>query len=1071
MNKKKLFVLLPAVMLTLAGCNETNSTTSNTNTSTTTTVVEVAQPVSIEAEHGSVVADKTEALVGEEVTLTVSVDEGYHFVDLKVNGASVVVNDNVAKVTMVEGGLNVKLEVAQDTHNVTIAKMEHGNVTADKAKAVVGEKVTLTVAPEADYELDKLLVNGAEVKAENNVAVVDMVKGGLAVSATFKQIKYTVTVNVGEHGKAVADKKEVVVGEKITLSVTPDADYKLNEVKVNGKVHEGLEITADRENLVIEVSFVAIDYDVTVNPAEHGSVSASVTNAAVGEDVVLTVAADDDYELSKLLVNGAEVAVSENKATVKMVSGGLVVSSEFKAIIHTVTIDPVENGSVVADKMEAVTGENIVFTVTPATGYKLESFIVNTVAVEVVEGKATVAMAKDGLKVTASFTNWNIESEMTPELKAEIEAADTYKLKLGADMEVSEILPMAKVSTEIDLNGHTLKTTNQNLVVINKEVAEGEARQNLKIFNGSIVADANPTASTNIIDVSEAGLFEMDNVNLSNTNEYPGVPAAIYCSNTSNVVIKDSTINFKGTYGVGTNNTEGKNGTIRIENSTITVTTAGFDNAGMLGNTEGINVTIINSKITGDRQGVIARTGTWNVSGSTFTSTGKWLENEANVATNNNYLAGTWKSGNEVPAVGLNVGDTSVNAYNENVSFTATKSSANSVVARADGKYTNEMNIDAITFVNTYNKTDIAESVALNLDERIKFVTPDEINAMIAADDKNLYVVTGVVSYFNSSKPNWSQIKLQGENGEMLSHYTIAQGAGTFAESDSGVFSFSGERKAVDASLVGKTVTLIGCVKLYKGAPQMQDALVVDVESVPATVALSFDETKGTASLSKNENVMMGDEITVTATANDGFKVAKITVADGEGNETDITASKTFVAGKVNNVNVEFVDASAVVAKTFNVAFNKTNNNKGNSSYSDSFENTSDGMTFVVSSMNNNNNQWEYVRAGSKKEASIAFIVNKTAFENAIGKTSITIGSKYEASLVNSFKLVVASDDQFANVIEEHDLASQAKTGTTITTEITTPTKGAYYKYVLDLEKGSGNGFVEISALSFEEVL
>ncbi|HBF68792.1 MAG TPA: hypothetical protein DDW20_05755, partial [Firmicutes bacterium] len=182
MNKKKLFVLLPAVMLTLAGCNETNSTTSNTNTSTTTTVVEVAQPVSIEAEHGSVVADKTEALVGEEVTLTVSVDEGYHFVDLKVNGASVVVNDNVAKVTMVEGGLNVKLEVAQDTHNVTIAKMEHGNVTADKAKAVVGEKVTLTVAPEADYELDKLLVNGAEVKAENNVAVVDMVKGGLAVS-------------------------------------------------------------------------------------------------------------------------------------------------------------------------------------------------------------------------------------------------------------------------------------------------------------------------------------------------------------------------------------------------------------------------------------------------------------------------------------------------------------------------------------------------------------------------------------------------------------------------------------------------------------------------------------------------------------------------------------------------------------------------------------------------------------------------------------------------------------------------------------------------------------------------
>lgn len=1066
MNKKKLFVLLPAVMLALTGCNETNPTTTDTGSNTTTTVVEVAQPVSIEAEHGSVVADKAEALVGEEVTLTVSVDEGYHFVDLKVNGASVVVNDNVAKVTMVEGGLNVKLEVAQDTHNVTIAKMEHGNVTSDKEKAVVGEKVTLTVAPEADYELDKLLVNGKEVSVENNVAVVDMVKGGLSVSATFKQIKYTVTVNVGEHGKAVADKAVAVVGEKVTLTVTPDADYKLNEVKVNGKVHEGLEITVERENLIIEVSFVAISYDVTVNASEHGSVSTNVTSAAVGEDVELTVAADDDYELSKLLVNGAEVAVSENKATVKMVSGGLVVSSEFKAIVHAVTIDPVENGSVTADKMEAVTGENIVFTVTPAAGYELESFMVNGAAVEVADGQATVAMAKDGLKVTASFTDFHTKSEMTPELKAEIEAADTYKMKLGADMEVSEILPMAKVSTEIDLNGHTLKTTNQNLVVINTAVAEGETRKDLKIFNGSIVSEAVPTSSTNIIDVSEAGLFEMDNVNLSNTNEYVGVPAAIYCSNTSNVVIKNSTINFKGAYGVGTNNVEGKNGTIRIENSTINVTTEGFDNAGMLGNTEGINVTIINSSISGDRQGVIARTGIWNVSGSTFTSTGKWLEKEANVATNERYLSGTWRSGNEVPAVGLCVGDTSVDAYNENVSFTSVKSSANSVVARADGKYANEMNIDAITFVNTYNKTDIAENVTANIDERIKFVTPDEINAMTAEDSNNLYVVTGIVSYFNSSNPNWSQIKLQGENGEMTSHYTKALGAGTFAESDAGVFSFSGERQGVDASIVGKTVTLIGCVKLYNGAPQMQDAIVVDVESVPATVALSFDETKGTASLSKTENVMMGDEITVTATPNEGYKVAKITVADADGNETDITASKTFTAAKVNNVTVEFVDA-----KTFKVVFNKTNNEKGNSSYDGSFENVSDGMTFVVSCMNNNNNRWEFVRAGSKKAASVASIVNKVAFENAIGKTSITIGTIYDASLVNSFKLVVASDDQFTNVIEEHDLGSQAKTNTTITTEIITPTKGAYYKYILDLKEGSKNGFVEISGLSFEEVL
>ena len=108
-------------------------------------------------------------------------------------------------------------------------------------------------------------------------------------------------------------------------------------------------------NVVIEASFAANEYNVTINPSEHGKVEANLVMASVGSDIELKVTPDADYELDTLTVNGEAVSVTENKATVKMVSGGINVSSSFKAIKHKVTINQGEHGTISVDKSEAVT--------------------------------------------------------------------------------------------------------------------------------------------------------------------------------------------------------------------------------------------------------------------------------------------------------------------------------------------------------------------------------------------------------------------------------------------------------------------------------------------------------------------------------------------------------------------------------------------------------------------------------------------------------------------------------------------------------------------------------------------
>ncbi|MBQ9003169.1 MAG: InlB B-repeat-containing protein [Eggerthellaceae bacterium] len=126
------------------------------------------------------------------------------------------------------------------THNVTVEKISLVGVTADKTTAFTGETVTLTVTePEGiPFVLKELTVTYTEggstkaltpVKGEDGQYTFEMPDADVTVRGESAR-QYPVVVKTLSGGTLTADKEFAIEGETVTLTVTPDAGYKIENV-------------------------------------------------------------------------------------------------------------------------------------------------------------------------------------------------------------------------------------------------------------------------------------------------------------------------------------------------------------------------------------------------------------------------------------------------------------------------------------------------------------------------------------------------------------------------------------------------------------------------------------------------------------------------------------------------------------------------------------------------------------------------------------------------------------------------------------------------------------------------
>lgn len=1114
MKKKNHLIALSVLIASLVGCNggnDSSTTQPGSNNPTTPTAPSTQQPekktgtVTIGAvEHGSVTADKMTAEVGADVTFTVTPDENYSVKSFKVNNDEKQLNEsNQVVVKMVEGGLTVSAEFEINSAAVTITQADHGSISADKSTAKIGENVTFTVVPEANYVVSSFKVNDADVALDgNNQAVIVMVAGGLNVTASFELGSGTVTIGTVEHGAVTADKMTAKIGEDVTFKITSDTGYDVSSFKVNGsdvdyvtkedsttgKTYWEAKVKMVSGGLTVTAEFKLGVYSIEWDAPTHGTIAVEggKTSATYGEDVKFIFTPETGYEIKYLTINEEPVQwASDNTFTTTMGEYGLFVTVQFGLENETITVNAGEHGTIehknkADDSQDYLYGDTAVVTVTPNEGFMIETITVDGKAIEVPEDKkggySFEQLVEKDLNISATFTDVHTISEFTDSVINEIKNAQDIKVKLAGDVTLGVTLPLAKGTTEYDLDGHTITSTlNGMLRDANTDIATF-GNKSVTLKNGSIISNYDK-GTVNVIDSSYLAAFTLDGVTVSNSSISTVNPiTGIYCSSTTETKILNSTINIKGSsnlgaYGIGTNNLDGENKTITIDNTKVTVTSDDFDNTGFLGNTEGIKVVVKNSTFTADRQAVIARTGNWDISGSTFVSTGKWLNaSEANVTTNTKYktTAGSWKSGNEVVSGGLILGDERTTAYNtpvvatlKNNKFTVAKGDKMSI--HSDGTVATTVKMDALTAVEAYGYDHDEDETTVVTENNVVKSNIAEVVAKSEKDDTKLYYVTGVVKdIYDETHGNIHLLdKTTGQSmivyGTYLTNeYSFDGSKFLFKQSDS---------TPITKEYIGKEITVAGTLGFHGGAGQIVNGFVLDAKADKYNddLTVSYDNSKGTVVLSK-ENPQLGDEVTITATPKEGYRLSKVTLKTIDDVESDITSTLKFTAGLKDTITVEFVSDSTPVATVHEVVFNGENNNESVGAYDKTWTNTTNEIKYVIVTGNNNTNKWDYIKFGRKKVASVGKIYTQSPFANPIASSAITIDS-INAAKVNSIKFYISTNADFSNA-EVHNLA--IKTGV-IETTVTTPVANAYYKYEFDCQSGSGNGFVQISKVTFTE--
>ena len=401
---------------------------------------------------GTVTTDKEAALEGEKVTLTITPTplSRYVLADLEVkdqNGALVDVEISSDKSSATFTMPSYKVSVTPtwvEAYIVSIQGATGGTVETNKSKASVGETVELTITTNDHYSFTGLEVKDADGKAvavtlSDGKATFKMPESDVSVTGSWVRV-YDVEISNVTGGNVATDKETATAGEKVTLTITPDAsnDYLFKSIKVvkKGTTEEvTVDVTSVTEadggtaTFTMPASDVTVtvtcekQYGVTIANVDGGNVQTSKVKATQGTTVELTITPDasNDYLFKgvKVVKKGTTEEVVVDVTSVTEADGGTATftmpASDVTVTVtcekqYGVTITNVTGGTVTTDKEKTTYGETVTLTIAPTSGYQLNSLAVKDAAENAVDvtlsnnkTSATFSMPKSNVTVTSSW--------------------------------------------------------------------------------------------------------------------------------------------------------------------------------------------------------------------------------------------------------------------------------------------------------------------------------------------------------------------------------------------------------------------------------------------------------------------------------------------------------------------------------------------------------------------------------------------------------------------------------------------------------------------------------------------
>lgn len=270
--------------------------------------------------YGTASANVKEAAENDTVELSYTAAKGYKFSKWESEDVTVAKDGTFTMPAKEVTVTAVFEELPPDEYAINITKPVNGKVSVKDgaSSAVKNTVIELVITPDKGYEVDTVKVNGEAITGTSFT----MPEKDVTVEVTFKKSTYTVTVAAAANGTVTADKATAQVGDTITVTATPDTDYELSKITVNGTAITGNTFTMPAENVTIAAEFKKIGSAGAEVVVPEG---VSVSFAGSKEDILKAVFGDDyaalveaGYKLDAVMTVKDETAVSaEDKALVE----------------------------------------------------------------------------------------------------------------------------------------------------------------------------------------------------------------------------------------------------------------------------------------------------------------------------------------------------------------------------------------------------------------------------------------------------------------------------------------------------------------------------------------------------------------------------------------------------------------------------------------------------------------------------------------------------------------------------------------------------------------------------------
>ena len=335
----------------------------------------------------------------ENLTFTIGVENA------KTDVSSVTITDKSTTVLTRGGTLNLTATVDADATDKTVVWSSSDNSILEVATTDTG--VTVTAKKAGTATITVTATNGTEDTSDDQTD---------SITITVNPIMYAVSFSANG-GTGTMDNVSVAENSEYTLpanSFTAPTGQEFDKWQIGDNTYaDGAKVTITGDTAV-NATWKDVNYAVTMGTFTNGTVTADST-AKMGDTVTLTVTPDTGYELDTLTVMDASnnpVTVTDNKFTMPV--GGVTVSATFKLSTYNISVNNSGNGTVTADST-AKMGDTVTLTVTPDTGYELDTLTVtdasnNPVTVTNNEftmpaGDVTVSAAFKAQTYTVTFAN------------------------------------------------------------------------------------------------------------------------------------------------------------------------------------------------------------------------------------------------------------------------------------------------------------------------------------------------------------------------------------------------------------------------------------------------------------------------------------------------------------------------------------------------------------------------------------------------------------------------------------------------------------------------------------------